>query len=72
MENTLLPGDRILVSKIVYRFRAIARGDIVVFSGQGSWDPDAPPPPATRSSGCGTTSTNLVGIAAPEPTTSSA
>src|ERR1700722_560121 len=37
MENTLLPGDRILVSKIVYRFRDIARGDVVVFSGQGSW-----------------------------------
>src|ERR1700751_3560962 len=38
MENTLLPGDRILVSKIVYKFRPIARGDIVVFSGAGSWD----------------------------------
>src|ERR1700751_6253237 len=36
MENTLLPGDRILVSKIVYRFRSLARGDIVVFSGAGS------------------------------------
>src|ERR1700751_2493499 len=36
MENTLLPGDRILVSKIVYKFRPIARGDIVVFSGAGS------------------------------------
>src|SRR6185437_6146154 len=45
MENTLLPGDRVLVSKIVYRFRDIARGDVVVFSGQGSWGPDAPPPP---------------------------
>jgi signal peptidase I len=43
MENTLLPGDRILVSKIVYRFRPIARGDIVVFSGAGSWDPVTPP-----------------------------
>src|ERR1700688_4118198 len=39
MENTLLPGDRILVSKVVYRFRPIARGDVVVFSGAGSWDP---------------------------------
>jgi signal peptidase I len=39
MEDTLLPGDRILVSKVVYRFRSIARGDIVVFSGSGSWDP---------------------------------
>jgi signal peptidase I len=39
MENTLLPGDRILVSKVVYRFRSIARGDVVVFNGAGSWDP---------------------------------
>jgi signal peptidase I len=44
MENTLLPGDRILVSKIVYRFRPIARGDVVVFSGAGSWDPAAVTP----------------------------
>jgi signal peptidase I len=44
MENTLLPGDRILVSKIVYRFRSIDRGDIVVFSGAGSWDPPTQPP----------------------------
>ena len=44
MENTLLPGDRILVNKMVYRFRPIERGDIVVFSGSGSWDPATPPP----------------------------
>jgi signal peptidase I len=43
MENTLLPGDRILVNKMVYRFRPIDRGDIVVFSGSGSWDPPTPP-----------------------------
>jgi signal peptidase I len=42
MENTLLPGDRILVNKMVYRFRPIERGDIVVFSGSGSWDPPTP------------------------------
>jgi signal peptidase I len=44
MENTLQIGDRILVNKLVYHFRGIARGDIVVFSGQDSWGPDAPPP----------------------------
>jgi signal peptidase I len=51
MENTLLVGDRVLVNKLVYHFRGIDRGDIVVFSGQGSWGPDAPPPssdPAVR------------------------
>ena len=45
MENTLLVGDRVLVNKLVYHFRSIDRGDIVVFSGQGSWGPDPAPPP---------------------------
>jgi signal peptidase I len=49
MEDTLLTGDRVLVNKIVYHVRGIARGDIVVFSGQGSWGsttgaPDPAPP----------------------------
>jgi signal peptidase I len=44
MENTLQIGDRVLVNKLVYHFRGIDRGDIVVFSGQDSWGPDAPPP----------------------------
>ncbi|MGD0062998.1 MAG: signal peptidase I [Streptosporangiaceae bacterium] len=43
MENTLQIGDRVLVNKLIYRFRGIARGDVVVFSGQDSWGPDAPP-----------------------------
>jgi signal peptidase I len=49
MENTLLTGDRVLVNKLVYHVRGIARGDIVVFSGHGSWGsttgaPDPFPP----------------------------
>jgi signal peptidase I len=44
MENTLQVNDRVLVNKVIYHFRGIARGDIVVFSGQDSWGPDAPPP----------------------------
>jgi signal peptidase I len=44
MENTLQVNDRVLVNKLVYHFRGIARGDIVVFSGQDSWGPDAPAP----------------------------
>jgi signal peptidase I len=44
MENTLLIGDRVLVNKLIYHFRGIARGDIVVFSGQNSWGPPAAPP----------------------------
>lgn len=40
MENTLLINDRVLVNKLVYRVRDIARGDVVVFSGVDSWDPE--------------------------------
>jgi signal peptidase I len=43
MADTLRPGDRILVNKLVYHLRGVARGDIVVFSGNGSWGP--PPSP---------------------------
>ncbi|MEU5878126.1 signal peptidase I [Spirillospora sp. NPDC047279] len=40
MENTLQIGDRVLVNKIVYHIRDIERGDIVVFNGLDSWDPE--------------------------------
>ena len=46
MENTLEINDRVLVNKLVYDVRGIHRGDIVVFNGDGSWDPG--PPPANR------------------------
>jgi signal peptidase I len=65
MENTLLPGDRVLVNKLVYRFRDIARGDVVVFSGQGSWDPAAPPSPGNPLVRFWDDAKNLVGVSAP-------
>ncbi|MBB2910057.1 signal peptidase I [Streptosporangium becharense] len=40
MENTLLTNDRVLVNKLVYHVREIERGDVVVFSGVDSWDPE--------------------------------
>jgi len=43
MENTLLVGDKVLVNKLVYHLRPIDRGDIVVFNGEGSWDPPVAP-----------------------------
>jgi signal peptidase I len=43
MENTLEINDRVLVNKIVYDIRSIHRGDIVVFNGDGSWDPGTVP-----------------------------
>ncbi|HMT34139.1 MAG TPA: signal peptidase I, partial [Dermatophilaceae bacterium] len=36
MEPTLLPGDRILVSRL-QRGPSIERGDVIVFDGTGTW-----------------------------------
>jgi signal peptidase I len=47
MENTLQVRDRVLVNKVVYRFRDVHRGEIVVFKGPESWSPEVEvPPPA--------------------------
>jgi signal peptidase I len=46
MEDTLLIGDKVLVNKLVYHFRSIERGDVIVFSGTGSWNPPAPVVPS--------------------------
>ena len=42
MENTLDIGDKVLVNKLIYHFRSIDRGDVIVFNGEGSWDPPGP------------------------------
>jgi signal peptidase I len=42
MENTLMVGDKVLVNKLVYHFRSIEPGDIIVFNGDGSWNPNPP------------------------------
>jgi signal peptidase I len=47
MEHTLNVGDKVLVNKLVYHFRKIQAGDVVVFNGVGSWDPV---PPAGKAS----------------------
>jgi signal peptidase I len=47
MEDTLLIGDKVLVNKLVYHFRSIEPGDIIVFNGDGSWNPN---PPAAKAS----------------------
>ena len=43
MQNTLAIGDKVLVNKIIYHLRSIHRGDVVVFNGQGSWNPGPAP-----------------------------
>jgi len=40
MEKTLEIGDRVLVNKVVYHLRPIARGDVVVFNGVDSFTPE--------------------------------
>ncbi len=42
MQNTLQIGDRVMVNKLVYHFRSIQPGDIVVFNDDGSWNPEPP------------------------------
>jgi signal peptidase I len=44
MQNTLGIGDRVLVNKLSFEVGQIHRGDIVVFSGDGTWDPGVTPP----------------------------
>ncbi len=46
MEQTLAVKDRVLVNKVVYRFRSVHRGEIVVFNGVDNFQegpPIAPP-----------------------------
>ncbi|MGW5358992.1 signal peptidase I [Actinopolymorpha pittospori] len=38
MENTLIPGDRVLVNKLSYRLGEVERGDVIVFNGADSWE----------------------------------
>jgi signal peptidase I len=48
MEDTLMIGDKVLVNKLVYHFRGIEPGDIIVFNGVGSWNPNPPPASPAR------------------------
>jgi signal peptidase I len=44
MQNTLQINDKVLVNKLVYHFRNIEPGDIVVFNGAGTWNPEPAAP----------------------------
>ena len=48
MEQTLAVRDRVLVNKLVYDFRAIERGEVVVFNGLDSFTPETEIPPAAN------------------------
>ncbi len=46
MENTLLPGDRIIVSKFTPQHSPLHRGDVIVFTRPTSWGPNPAPEPS--------------------------
>jgi signal peptidase I len=46
MENTLLPSDRIVASKITTHFTGVQRGQVVVFKDPGGWLPAPGPAPS--------------------------
>ena len=47
MENTLHVGDRVLTNRLSYELHDIHRGDVVVFSGAGTWNGPAAKPPSS-------------------------
>jgi signal peptidase I len=65
MQNTLQPGDRILVNRLVFHLRDIDRGDVVVFSGDGSWGPEPPAAPSNPVARIWDDITGLVGVSVP-------
>ncbi|HSP37621.1 MAG TPA: signal peptidase I [Frankiaceae bacterium] len=68
MERTLLIQDRVLVNKVVYRFRDVHRGEIVVFNGSGTGftQSESVIPPATNPvQRFGRTVQRVIGVGAP-------
>jgi signal peptidase I len=60
MENTLLVGDRVLVSKLTPGVFSLHRGDIVVFKDPGGWLSAEESLPADEQSGLGATLKNAL------------
>lgn len=66
MEETLLVKDRVLVNKLVYRFRDVHRGEIVVFNGLDSWEPESTiPPPKNKLDSARRKISSLLGLGQP-------
>src|ERR1700759_145808 len=63
MQNTLEIGDRVLVNKLSFEFGSIHRGDIIVFSGDGTWDPGVAPPSTNFFSRFGQSVASMFGFA---------
>ncbi len=71
MERTLLVDDRVLVNKVVYHFRDVHRGEIVVFNGKGTGfdhQESIVPKPTNAFSKFVRGAQNLLGLGAPSET----
>ena len=61
MENTLMPNDRIVASKITTHFGGVSRGEVVVFRDPGGWL-GAPEPGPTGVRGAINTFMTFIGL----------
>jgi signal peptidase I len=68
MEDTLSIGDRVLVNRMIYHFRSVERGDIVVFDGSDSFIPSSEVPTRNPVSGVLTWAGQSIGLVAPDST----
>ncbi len=68
MENTLLVGDRVLVNRMVYHFRDVQRGDVIVFDGTDSFVPAGDKPQRNPISGAFTWIGQSLGLVQPDST----
>lgn len=68
MEDTLQVGDRVLVNRMVYKTRDIARGDVVVFNGSGVFVPAQVVPDRNPVAGAVTWVGQSFGVIAPDST----
>ena len=62
MENTLLKGDRVIVSKLTPKPFDLKRGDIVVFEDPDGWLPPTVPTERTRLAGALNSTLTFVGL----------
>ena len=62
MENTLLKGDRVIVSKLTPKPFDLKRGDIVVFEDPDGWLPPIVPTERTRLAGALNSTLTFVGL----------
>ena len=62
MENTLLVGDRVMVTKLAPGPLDVHRGDIVVFKDPGGWLDPVPPAPQNAAQHAFTTTMTFIGL----------